>query len=333
MKLALLGFGGMNKVCLKYAIDQGHTIVSVFGRHDEGKDAGAIAGTNAINVPITHPSHAKEVLLATRPDVAIVATRSLLTDVAESLLLLAECRIHTITIAEEAFYSWNTNPELTAQIDAAFRKNCVTCTATGVQDGYWGYLRALMLGVTNRVDVVRGVVQYNVDEYGAALCEMHGAKLSLEEFNEKFLKDQQAIPSYAWNANEWLCGKMKWKIISTTQQYVPIIAEKEDVVTQSMGTIPVGMVLGLNAVVTTIAETAKGRQVTIITEQIAKCYGPEDEDKTMWCIEGEPNLEIHAKNLDTIGITCASAVNRMGSVINARCGYVPSYELGLPEQL
>lgn len=331
MKVALFGFGGMNKICLKYAVEQGHQVVAVIGRHNQGEDAGVVAGVDAINVVITNPAQAKEVLLATRPDVAIVATRSLLADVAESLLTVAECRVNAVTISEETFYSWNTNAEMTAKIDKAFRDNAATCTATGAQDGYWGHLPALMLGVTHKVDVVKGLVQYNVDEYGAALCEMHGANMTLEAFNEKFLADQQSVPSYVWASNEWLCGKMKWKVLSTTQKYEPIIAE-EDIVSTSLGPIKAGMVIGLNAIVTTVAETRKGKQVTIITEQIGKCYGAADEDKTTWIIEGEPNLEIQAKKPDTVGITCASAVNRVGSVINARSGYVPSYELGLPEQ-
>ena len=131
LKVALWGFGHMNKIILTYLQEKEYKVVAVFGHHDVGKDAGEIAGLAHIGVPITHDSDAQPVLAATKPVVAILATRSFLKDLAEPLRILAENQINVITINEEAVYSWNTEPALTRELDALFRKNAVTFTGTG----------------------------------------------------------------------------------------------------------------------------------------------------------------------------------------------------------
>jgi hypothetical protein len=91
---------------------------------------------------------------------------------------MAECRLNVITIGEEAFYSWNTEPALTQEIDALFRKNGVTLTGTGYQDAYWLYLASILVGVSLKVDRLVCNTQFNVDDYGMALCEAHGVGLT-----------------------------------------------------------------------------------------------------------------------------------------------------------
>jgi hypothetical protein len=112
-KVALWGFGGMNKIILGYLIDKKYQVVSVVGHHDVGNDAGEVAGLPAIGVLITHTDDAEADILKTRPDVAILATKSFLKDIAEPVKLLGRNRVNVITISEEAFYSWNTEPQLT----------------------------------------------------------------------------------------------------------------------------------------------------------------------------------------------------------------------------
>ena len=58
-KVALWGFGGMNKIILGYLIDKKYQVVSVVGHHDIGKDAGEVAGLPAIGVLITHSDDAE----------------------------------------------------------------------------------------------------------------------------------------------------------------------------------------------------------------------------------------------------------------------------------
>jgi 2,4-diaminopentanoate dehydrogenase len=263
LRVALWGFGHMNKVILTYLQEKGYKVVAVFGHHDVGKDAGETAGAAHLGVPITHGSDAHAVLAATKPVVAILATRSFLKDLAEPLKILAENQVNVITIGEEAVYSWNTEPELTQELDALFRKNAVTLTGTGYQDAYWIYLASVLVGVTLKTNRLVCHTQFNVDDYGVALCEAHGVGLSPDQFADKF-RPENSVPAYVWNSNEALAVRLGWKILKTVQVYEPLVLSK-NVVSKSYGELHAGKVNGLKAIVTTLAETKDGLHVEIET--------------------------------------------------------------------
>ncbi len=61
--------------------------------------------------------------------------------------ILARNKVNVITISEEAYFSWNTAPKLTDEIDQLFKDNGVTLSGTGYQDVYWGYLPCLLSGM------------------------------------------------------------------------------------------------------------------------------------------------------------------------------------------
>ena len=265
-KVALWGFGGMNKIVLGYLQEKGYKVVAVIGHHDVGSDAGEIAGLGKAGVNITHPDHAREVLKETAPVVAILATRSFLKDLEGPMRVCGESKVNVITIGEEAFYSWNTEPKLTHELDVLFKENSVTLTGTGYQDAYWLYLAALLVGVSLKVDRLVCHTSFNVDDYGVALCEAHGVGLTLEEFKAKFTAES-AVPAYVWNSNEALAVRLGWKILKTVQEYHPLTAPK-DIQSKCYGPLAAGKVNGLKAVVTTSAETPCGRIVEIETHQI-----------------------------------------------------------------
>lgn len=160
-----------------------------------------------------------------------------------------------------------------------------------------------------------------------ALCEAHGVGLTPDEFALKFTPDN-SVPAYVWNSNEALAARLGWKIIKTTQTYEPIVATK-DIHSKTLGDeIKAGKVTGLKAIVITLAETSNGAKVEIKTHQIGQVYYDDFEDYCNWQTVGTPSLEISCKKPDTVVITCASAVNRIKSIVNARPGYVPISELG-----
>lgn len=82
----------------------------------------------------------------------ILATRSFLKDLVSPLRTLASHKVNVVTISEEAFYSWNTEPALTQEIDTLFRQNAVSFTGTGMEDVYWCYLGALLVGCSLKVE-------------------------------------------------------------------------------------------------------------------------------------------------------------------------------------
>jgi hypothetical protein len=332
LRVLLFGFGHMNKLMIRYVVEKGHNLVGVIGRHNLGEDPFVVAGIgdsglsqrNATqNLQIVNEAGAEKVIKESRPDACILATRSTISDVESVLSLLGSHSVNVITIAEEVFYSWNTAPEITARLEKLFNENKVSFTGTGVQDIFWGFLPASIVGATHHVNRIKGIMQFNVDDYGRALCEAHGVGLTVDQFNQSLANSK--IPSYNWNSNEWLAAMLGWKIIGTTQKLIPILVEQDITSKTFNNTLKTGVVTGMKSHVITQCENG----IVIETEMIGTVYHGSMFDLCSWNIEGEPNTELVVNRPATVEITCASAVNRLFQIVNARQGYVPSFELGL----
>ena len=254
------------------------------------------------------------------------------------MILCAELGINASTTCEEAFFPINSNPNLTKRIDELAKKNDCTITGSGYQDIYWGQLISSIAGSTHKITKIKGSSSYNVEDYGVALAEAHGAGLTLTEFDEQIAaidkitdsQRQQVIekgeyaPSYMWNVNGWLCAKLGLKVKNQTQKCIPQ-TYSDDIYSSTLNmTIKSGDATGMSAVVTT--ETEEG--IVIESECIGKVYGPDEYDKNIWTVEGEPTTTITVEKPNTVELTCASVVNRIPDVINSKSGYVPTEEIG-----
>jgi 2,4-diaminopentanoate dehydrogenase len=330
LRVLLWGFGHMNKLILRYVTEKNHTVVGVVGRHNVGESAFQIAGLERFlseerhkNLNITGLEGAEHLIQKTKPDICVLATRSIMNDVHETLRVLGSHGVNVITICEEAFYSWNTARQITTELDSLFKQNNVSFTGSGAQDVYWGLLPACVLGSSHTVNRIKGLVQFNVDDYGKALCELHGVGMSQEEFATKISSSQ--APSYIWNSNEWLANSMGWQVKSMKQDLLPVVLDKEIHSKTFNGNIAAGSASGMKAVVVTECENG----IVIETEMIGTVYHGDMFDVCSWTVQGEPNTELVVNRPATVEITCASVVNRLQQVVNARSGYVPTYELGL----
>ena len=253
-------------------------------------------------------------------------------------MLCAKLGINAISTCEEAFFPWNSNPNLTKKIDELAKQTGCTITGSGYQDIYWGQLITSIAGSTQKITKIKGSTSYNVEDYGIALANAHGAGLTLDEFDKqvaivdkisdeernKIIQSGDYLPSYMWNTNGWLCEKLGLTIKSQTQVTVPT-TNKEDIYSSTLGmTVKAGDATGMSAVVTT--ETEEG--ITIESECIGKVYSKEDYDKNEWTVYGEPNTTITVARPSTVELTCATIVNRIPDVINAQPGYVTTDKLG-----
>ena len=192
-----------------------------------------------------------------------------------------------------------------------------------MQDIFWINMVALAIAGANKVVKVKGAYSYNVDEYGMALAKAHGVDLTKEEFEKQIAHPSVFEASYAYNSVEALAHKLHLTITKITQKHVPCVLD-HDLYSSTMGkTIEAGRVIGMSAVVT--AETLQG--ITIEEETIGKVYAEGDGDMCDWHIEGEPNIEYHVVKPNTVAHTCATIVNRLPTLINARPGYISCDEL------
>ena len=336
LRIVQYGCGKMSKYTMRYVYEKGAEIVGAIDVNPEvvGKDIGSIMELDNKGVLVEDVSKAREILETTKPDACIVTTMSLLSDVEDALILCAELGVNAITTCEEAFYSWNSNPNLTKKIDELAKQNNCTITGSGYQDVYWGQLVTSICGSTQSIKKIVGESWYNVEDYGIALAEAHGAGLTLDEFDEKIasvdrmtteerqklIDDGVYSPSYMWNVNGWLCEKLGLTVKSQSQKCVPETYH-EDIESSTLGmTIKAGTATGMSAVVTT--ETEEG--ITLETKCVGKVYAPDEFDKNIWTVEGEPSTTITVEKPATVELTCASVVNRLPDLVAAKPGYVPT---------
>ena len=310
IKVVQYGTGKMSVYTMRYVYEKGAEIVGAIDVNPDviGKDIGEIIGCEEKGVKVVDVASAEKMLLETKPDAVIVTTMSLIKDVEEALMLCAKLGINAITTCEEA----------------AKENNC-TITGTGYQDIYWGELISAIGGSTHKITKIKGSSSYNVEDYGIALAKAHGAGLTLEEFDKEVAsqdrisdEERQAVinsgeyqPSYMWNVNGWLCEKLGLTAESQTQECIPQIAKK-DMFSKTLNmTIKEGMATGMS----------------LETQCIGKVYDETEFDRNEWTIEGEPNTTIVVEKPATVELTCATVVNRIPDVINAKAGYVPTNEM------
>ena len=340
VKVVQFGTGKMAKYTMRYVYEKGGEVVGAVDINPEviGKDIGDIIGGEQKGITVTAFEKAEDMLKQTKPDIVIIETMSLLKDIEEPMMLCAKLGINAITTCEEAFYSWNSNPNLTKKVDELAKQTGCTITGTGYQDIYWGQLITSIAGSTQKITKIKGSSSYNVEDYGIALANAHGAGLTLEDFDkqvasvdkitdeerQKIIESGEYLPSYMWNTNGWLCDKLGLTFESQTQVTVPT-THKEDIYSETLGeTVKAGDATGMSAIVTT--ETNEG--ITIESECIGKVYSSEDFDKNEWTVYGEPDTTITVARPATVELTCATIVNRIPDLINAKPGFVPTSQIG-----
>ena len=331
VRVVQIGTGKMAKYTMRYVMEKGGEVVGAIDINPQviGKDIGDIIECENLGVKVTALENAEEMLKEVKPDVAIIETMSLLNDIEEPMMLCAKLGINALTTCEEAFYSWNSNPELTKKVDELAKQTGCTIAGTGYQDIYWGQLITSIAGSTQKITKIKGSSSYNVEDYGIALANAHGAGLTLKDFEEqiasvdkisdeerqKIINSGEYLPSYMWNTNGWLCDKLGLTVKSQTQVTVPT-TNPEDIYSETLGmTVKAGDATGMSAIVTTESEC------------IGKVYSKDDYDKNEWTVYGEPDTTITVARPATVELTCGTVVNRIPDVINARPGFVPTAEI------
>lgn len=339
IKAVQYGCGKMSVYLMRYMLEKGIEIVGAFDLNPKviSKDIGDIIGGGKKGVVVSDAKNADSMLAKLKPDVCVVATLSTMADIKEAFAVCAKNGVNAISTAEEAIFPWNSSPKITKELDALAKKNKATLAGSGYPDMYWGVLIETLAGSMHKITKIKGISSYNVEDYGIALAEGHGAGLSTKEFEEeigkynklssaeqkKLVESGKYVPSYMWNQNGWLCSKMGLTPTSQIQKCIPTTHNK-DLKSSTLGmTIKAGQPTGMNAVVVT--ETKEG--ITLETECIGKVYAPGEIDRNDWTFFGEPETTINVNSPDTVRLTCANLVNRIPALIKAKPGYVSTDKL------
>ena len=328
-KVIQFGCGKMAETMIKYLVDHGAEVVGAIDKNPAvvGKDIGDFAGLG-YKTGVKISDNAAEVFENCDADVAVITIFSYMPEMYEFFELALKNGVNVITTCEEAIYPWNTSPMETNKLDKLAKENNVTITGSGMQDIYWINMPSLMVAGMNNIRKIKGAVSYNVEDYGLALAEAHGAGYDLNKF-ENEIAQAESLPSYMWNAAEGICNKMNWTIKEISQKSVPFILE-EDIFSETLGrVIPAGDATGMPAVTT--IKTYQGIELEV--ECIGKVYRDSDGDMCDWEITGEPDMIFSLSKPDTVAHTCATVVNRIPTLLSAPSGFVTADQLETPNYL
>ena len=333
IKFIQYGCGKMSKYTIKFAVESGMKLVGAFDINPN------IIGTSVEGVVVEHKDNFEKILRKEKPDIVIVTTMSLMSDVEEVLTICARNGVNAITTCEEAFYPKVSNPKITNKLDQLAKAHNCTITGSGYQDAYWGNLISTIAGSTHNITKIKGSSSYNVEDYGIALAEVHGSGMTLEEFDRKIaandkISDEERkkliesgsyTPSYMWNVVPWLAEKLNLHLEGMMKQECVAQTYSEDIKSETLNMIiKKGDATGMSAVVT--GKTKEG--IIIEAECIGKVYAPGEFDKNEWTVYGKPDTTLVINKPDTVQLTCASVVNRIPDVINAEAGFVPTCRMG-----
>src|SRR5699024_6449474 len=96
VKVVQYGTGKMSVYTMRYVYEKGGEIVGAIDVNPDviGKDIGEIIGTENKGVKVVSLEEAEKMMKETKPDIAIVTTMSLFSDVEDALMLCAKLGIN-----------------------------------------------------------------------------------------------------------------------------------------------------------------------------------------------------------------------------------------------
>lgn len=230
VKVAQYGCGKMSKYLMRYVMEKGAELVAAFDMNPQviGEDISTLIGCGPVGVAISSAADADSILKETKPDVCIIATRSTMEELKEAFSVCAQNGVNAISTCEESLYPWNSSPDITKEIDALAKKNGCTICGSGYPDLFWGTMVTNLAASSAHITKIKGSSSYNVEDYGIALAQGHGAGLTIDEFEKEIgnynslsseeigalVEKGDYIASYMWNQNGWLCSKLGLTITS-----------------------------------------------------------------------------------------------------------------------
>lgn len=318
VRAVVYGVGAMNSIIAGMLIDKGVEIVGAIARSPQkvGQDLGDVIGFGR-QLGVTVSDDAAAVFAQTRPDVAVIAVNSYLTDAVEQLRICAEHGVNAVTLSEEMLYPWETSPELAAELDALAKSTGATLTGTGFQDTFWVNIVALLMGTAHRIDTVCGKASWNVDDFGPELATAQQVGRAVAEF-EEWVRGAQRPPTFGRNVLDALVadtGLTVSSISTTTRPDIAFAAMRSEALGIDLAPGDVAGFTDIDRI-----ETAEGP--AFVFEMSGRVYGTGEGDINEWTIEGEPNLFLSNGTVPTQTTTCTQLVNRIPDVIAAPPGIV-----------
>jgi 4-hydroxy-tetrahydrodipicolinate reductase len=330
IKVVLFGLGPLGLAIGKGMLDKkGMKIVGAVDIAEDlvGKDLGDVFKLDKpLGVKVTND--AKRLLTKTKPDIAVIATKSSIKAIHPVLTLCAKMRVDVISTCEELSYPYYRYPDVSKQIDRLAKKNGVTVLGTGINPGYlMDALPITLTGACLKVEKITVTRMMDSSKRRVPFQKKIGTGLTPEKFRNMI--DEKIITGHVGLAESiaMIAGALGWKL-ERIEEFPPepFIATGE--IVTSYTTVKPGCATGLKSV----AHGIKDGKPAIVLEFFAHADVKDEYDAVS--IEGVPNINqkiIGGIHGDTG--TVAVMLNMIPKVLNASPGLVTMIDLPLPSVL
>ncbi|GLF98817.1 dihydrodipicolinate reductase [Streptomyces yaizuensis] len=327
-RIAVHGLGAMGLDLIRILHGQGADIVAGIvrpGSDKDGRDLGGLAGVTGLAFPAR--GDAEQALREAGADIVIVTVSTYLDDAQYEIFATAvRAGANVITLAEEMLYPFATDNPRARELDALAKEHGVTVTGTGHQDAYWVNLIGVLAGSTHDLGSVTGRLSWNVDDFGRAVAEHQHVNATVEEF-ARWQEAGERPPTfthYSLHALAAAIGLTPRGTVETTSE--PVVARHDTHSAALAATVPQGRLLGYTD--TDTLHTEEGVSLSVSSQ--GSVYEEGQKDYNEWKLtdsSGKPTLHLRNSDLDTAHTTCATLINRIPDVIEARPGIVTVDEL------
>ncbi len=270
-------------------------------------------------------------VLATKPQVCILATDSFTKKAFPKIKTIVEAGINVISTAEEMSYPRAQNPELAEQIDALAKEYGVTVLGTGINPGLMMDLLAICLsGCMTDVKSVMCKRVNSLSPFGPAVMEEQGVGLSVADF-EKGVKDGTLAGHVGFAESVGMIAEaLGWKVDKFEQQMKPIVTTIDR--RSPYGFAKAGDVAGVNM-------TGQGYvdgevKIDMIHPQQIEPEMEGTHTGDYIVLKGTPEVNMSNQPEVDGGIgTIAMCVNMIPHVINARPGLKTMIDMPVPHAI
>ncbi len=270
-------------------------------------------------------------VLATKPQVCILATDSFTKKAFPKIKTIVEAGVNVISTAEEMSYPKAQNPDLAEQIDALAKEHGVTVLGTGINPGLMMDLLAICLsGCMTDVKSVMCKRVNSLSPFGPAVMEEQGVGLSVADF-EKGVKDGTLAGHVGFAESVGMIAEaLGWKVDKFEQQMKPIVTTIDR--RSPYGFAKAGDVAGVNM-------TGQGYvdgevKIDMIHPQQIEPEMEGTHTGDYIVLKGTPEVNMSNQPEVDGGIgTIAMCVNMIPHVINARPGLKTMIDMPVPHAI
>ena len=319
MRVVVLGTGQMGGRMVRLVLERsGIALAGVYARRRErwGRDVGSVLGLGRTGLAIDGELEA--LAERVRPDVALQATCSRLSDAEPELLPLLDRGIRVISIAEELAWPAATSPRWAERMSERAARSGAVLLGTGVNPGFvLDFLVVALTGVCAEVESIEGRRVNDLSGYGPAVLRAQGVGLTPEAFGRGVADGTVAGHVGFPQSIGMIAASLGWTIDRMSERREPIVSSVRR--ETPFAVVEPGQVAG--CLHTAVAYRGDRPVIRLVHPQQVQPERDGVATEDVIEITGEPNLRIAGRpEIPGGAATAALAVNLIPRVLEATPG-------------